>query len=68
MDTRPSRKHCCKSFARTVRKLDGFGEPVTLKYKGESTFKTFGGGVCSIIYYLIVLGFFAFFTRNAIND
>ena len=38
-----------------VRKMDFFGEPISLYYKGENSFTTRVGGICSIIWITLVL-------------
>ena len=41
-----------------LRSIDLFGAPVSLIYKGESTFTTRVGGFCSLLWIIIVLSGF----------
>ena len=56
------RKNACKNY---LKSFDLFGIPISLKYKGEDTFKTPIGGIVSIISYLSVLAF-VLFDLNAV--
>ena len=44
-------------FIRKFICLDTFGEPVTVNFKGDSTFKTFIGAFCTICLYGFILAF-----------
>ena len=35
--------------------MDYFGEPISLYYKGENSFKTRFGGICSVVWLALVL-------------
>jgi hypothetical protein len=48
------------TFSKYITKFDIYGHPINLSYKGESTFKTFPGGLCTIIAKLMVLAFFLY--------
>lgn len=41
-----------------LRRIDNFGHPITLTYKGDSTFKSPLGGFFTLAVYAIVLSFF----------
>ena len=38
-----------------VRQMDIFGEPISLYYKGETTFNTRVGGICSMVLLSLIL-------------
>ena len=42
----------CKLLHEGFTKLDKFGHPITLTYKGEDKFQTFWGACISILVYL----------------
>ena len=37
--------------------LDGFGEPITVNYKGKSTYQTVPGAILSLISFMIVISY-----------
>ena len=41
-----------------LRHADGFAKPVSLTYRKEEKFTTVVGGLCSIIYFLLIGSFF----------
>ena len=45
------------SFSAFLLSKDRFGQPVTVNFEGESTYRTFGGACVSLVTYIIVLGF-----------
>lgn len=45
------------SFSDFFLSKDRFGEPVTVNFDGDNTYKTFGGAVISLMTYILVLGF-----------
>ena len=47
-------------FQDLLKKLDLFGAPIMLTYRGETKFKTACGGCVSIILTLVFLAIFAF--------
>ena len=47
----------CKDFREAIKKLDQFGDQVNFNIKGEEKFKTFPGGLCSILVFLICLAY-----------
>ena len=44
-------------FLSFVSAIDRFGQPVTVNFKGDATYRTFGGAFFSAITYMIVLAF-----------
>ena len=46
----------CRSIKRAVRSRDLFGAPVMLTFNGESQFKTWQGGLVSILILLSLAG------------
>lgn len=44
-----------KRESEGVRRMDYFGEPISLYYKGETSFTTRIGGICSVIWIGLVL-------------
>ena len=36
------------SFQNWFKSFDGYGEPITVTYKGETTYKTLGGALLTI--------------------
>ena len=53
-----------KIFEKKIRMSDSFGKPVSLSIDGEQSFKTFIGGVTTIILYSFL---FAVFVRKSIK-
>ena len=53
-----------KTVSQFVKNLDAFGQPVTVKYDGESSFKTHVGGICT---FSILSFMLAFFISSVIN-
>lgn len=45
----------CYRGGEAVRKFDIFGAPIGLNYKGENTFSTRIGGLCTLILYTILI-------------
>ena len=45
------------NFIKFLTSLDAFGEPVTLNYKGESTFKTGVGAFFTIVLRAFILSY-----------
>ena len=45
-------------FKKFLKSLDAFGEPVSLNYAGDSTYKTLPGALATILinFFLIVYG------------
>ena len=46
-------------FLGFVSAIDRFGQPVTVNFRGDATYRTFGGAFFSVITYLIVMAFAA---------
>jgi len=46
-----------KATRKYVTTYDSFGIPITVNYKGEDTYKTFFGALCSIIVLILMLSF-----------
>ena len=46
------------TFKNKIRGCDAFGAPITLKLNSEDSFKTFGGGLVSILLRLLTLIYF----------
>jgi hypothetical protein len=44
-----------KSVLNKIKSFDGFGHQIGLSYKGESTFKTLLGGICTIVGRVIIV-------------
>ena len=42
-----------------IKNIDIFGEPISVKYRGEDAYNTFGGAIFTILIYVIVLVFAA---------
>ena len=42
------------SFGSFIRGLDRYGQPVTVNYQGEDTYKTKTGGILTILVYALV--------------
>ncbi len=49
---------CQRKFSKLIKKQDSFGVPITLNYKGSSTYQSLFGGVMSIISKCLVLAYF----------
>lgn len=41
-----------------LKSIDIYGTPITLTYKGQGTFKTFVGGIFTLITLVIVMSYF----------
>lgn len=54
-------------FLSAVRDQDIFGQPIPLTYDGSDTFKTFPGGVLSILVFLCMLFYFVLKLKYMIN-
>ncbi len=48
---------CRKRIAKVVKGFDIFGHEVKITYKGDSQFKTFFGGIMSMICMALVLAY-----------
>ena len=46
-----------KTVSQFVKNLDALGQPVTVKYDGDSSFKTHIGGVCTCAILTFMLAF-----------
>ena len=46
-----------KTVSQCVKKLDAFGQPVTVKYDGESSFNTHVGGILTCVIQTFMLVF-----------
>ena len=57
----------CKKVKKAVRKQDLFGEPVMLTFNGETHFKTWQGGLISIIIVLGLASAFGFRIYQELN-
>ena len=53
-----------KTVSQFIKNLDAFGQPVTVKYNGESSFNTHIGGICTC---LIQTFMFAFTLNQVVN-
>lgn len=52
-----------------LKSIDIYGQPVQLVYKGESKFRTFGGGIMTILtFVLFALAFYVKFSYHYLND
>lgn len=50
-----------------LRKIDTFGHPITLTYKGEPTFKSPLGGFFTLAVYAIVISYFLTLLKGVIT-
>ena len=50
-----------------IKSLDQYGTRIELNYKGESTFKTFFGGICSIASLVGIIVYLIFQVKNVIE-
>ena len=46
-----------KTFNKTVRNFDMFGHGVQLNFAGQESIKTSGGGIMSMIIYVVMITF-----------
>lgn len=56
-----------KSFHKFVRSFDQFGHPLTLKYKGRQTYKSFLGGLVTIIVVSFILVYFFVMIKESVR-
>ena len=56
-----SRKSVSYKLAQAYKKLDFFGHPVTISYKGRATYNTIVGATLSIL-------FFTFLTLSTLDE
>lgn len=47
-------------FSKFLRSHDDFGQPVTMTYKGESSYKTSCGGFLTLLARMLSFAFFAY--------
>ena len=45
-------------FSNKIRNLDNFGTKFNLSYKGETTYKTLGGGMVTVCFRVLILTYF----------
>jgi hypothetical protein len=57
-----------KPISKYITRFDIYGHPINLTYKGESTYKTFLGGSCTIFAKMIVLAFFIYELMSVVNN
>ena len=53
-----------QSCMNKVRQSDLFGVPVNLTYKGEESFRTFMGGLISILFVIASIIYFGVVTKS----
>jgi hypothetical protein len=46
------------TISKYITKFDIYGHPINLTYKGESTYKTLPGGLCTIFARITIMAFF----------
>jgi hypothetical protein len=47
-------------ISKYITKFDIYGHPINLTYKGESTYKTFPGGLCTLFARVLIFAFFVY--------
>ena len=50
-------KNLYSYILKQVKNIDQFGEPVKLTIKGDTTYKTHCGGICTALFAILVLTF-----------
>ena len=51
----------------TTKSADRFGTPVSLKFKGETVFKTAAGGTTSVLMFLFLIAYSVLLFKQMIN-
>ena len=42
-------------LGKTIKRQDAFGTPITVNYKGDSTYKSIFGGVVTLLIFTVIL-------------
>eukprot|EP00347_Sterkiella_histriomuscorum_P011204 403373351 len=58
----------CRQLGGLVKSIDMYGHKIQLNYKGESTNKTFFGGMLSLVSLFLVIGYFALLLLDLRNN
>jgi hypothetical protein len=56
------------TISKYITKLDIYGHPINLTYKGESTYKTLLGGIFTILAQFLIISFFLYELMSVINN
>ena len=54
-------------FKNYITQLDGYGVPISMTYNNQVTFKTFIGGIMTIISRIAILAYFLYQFRDLAN-
>ena len=49
--------HYVKKARKKITSYDFFGTPISVNYKGEATYKSFFGAICSLLVVILILAF-----------
>ena len=44
-----------RTFSKLLKQADGFGHPIEVNYKGETSYKTVCGGLLTLVVYIVTM-------------